>query len=143
MRAPTEAEIGDFYACVSRHTRARVQGHAGRPVARRPQVGLRARLGGPAALFRLPAAVASPFTTGLGSYTVTPLDAPVALGAVPLEPPARRSPPLSAFARRQAYEMRAQAAEAALNRTICLRDDLPSPAVVSVSTYLPFLALSS
>jgi hypothetical protein len=34
----------------------------------------------PAAVFRLPAAVASPFTTGLGSYTVTPLDAPVPHG---------------------------------------------------------------
>jgi hypothetical protein len=30
-----------------------------------------------------------------------------------------------------------------VNRTICLRDDLPNPAVVSVSTYLPFLGLSS
>jgi hypothetical protein len=34
----------------------------------------------PAAVFRLPAAVASPVTTGLGSYTVTPLDAPVPHG---------------------------------------------------------------
>jgi hypothetical protein len=33
--------------------------------------------------------------------------------------------------------------QVALNRTICLRDDLPSPAAVSVSTYLRFLALSS
>ena len=53
----------------------------------------------------------------------------------------RRSP---SFARTQAYEDAARKrAESALNRTICLRDDLPNPAVVAVSTYLPFLTLSS
>ena len=51
---------------------------------------------------------------------------------------------LRSFARTQAYEDAARKrAESALNRTTCLRDDLPNPAVVSVSTYLPFLALSS
>jgi hypothetical protein len=97
----------------------------------------------PAALFQLPSAVASPFATGLGSYTVTPLDAALPLGAVPLSAarPAIRTALLS-FARTQAYEDAARKREvSALNRTICLRDDLPYPAVVSVSTYLPFLAL--
>ena len=99
----------------------------------------------PAALFRLPSAVASPFTTGLGSFTVTPIDEALPLGAVPLDSarPAIRTTLLS-FARTQAYEDAARKrAESALNRTTCLRDDLPNPAVVAVSTYLPFLALSS
>jgi hypothetical protein len=99
----------------------------------------------PGALFRLPSSVASPFTTGLGSYTVTPLDQALPLGAIPLESarPAIRTA-LRSFARTQAYEDAARKrTESALNRTICLRDDLPNPAVVSVSTYLPFLALSS
>src|SRR2546427_502620 len=99
----------------------------------------------PSALFRLPSAVASPFTTGLGSYTVTPLDQALPLGALPLEQagPAIRTALLT-FARSQAYEDAARKrSESALNRTICLRDDLPDPAAVSVSTYLPFLALSS
>jgi hypothetical protein len=99
----------------------------------------------PAALFRLPAAVASPFTTGLGSFTVTPLGAALPLGAVPYAG-ARNAirTALVSFARTQAYEDGARKrAESALNRTICLRDDLPNPALVSVSTYLPFLALSS
>jgi hypothetical protein len=48
------------------------------------------------------------------------------------------------FARTQGYEDGARKrAESALNRTICLRDDLPSSALVSVSTYLPFLALNA
>ena len=99
----------------------------------------------PSALFRLPSAVASPFTTGLGSYTVTPLDQALPLGALPLDQarPAIRTA-LRSFAKTQAFEDAARKrAESALNRTICLRDDLPNPAVVSVSTYLPFLALSS
>jgi hypothetical protein len=99
----------------------------------------------PGALFRLPSAVASPFTTGLGSYTVTPLDQALPLGAIPVDQarPAIRTA-LRSFARTQAYEDAARKrAESALNRTICLRDDLPNPAVVSVSTYLPFLSLSS
>jgi hypothetical protein len=99
----------------------------------------------PAALFRLPATVASPFTTGLGSYAVTPLGEALPLGAVPyVDARAAIRTALVTFARTQAYEEGARKrAESALNRTICLRDDLPSPALVSVSTYLPFLALNS
>ncbi len=99
----------------------------------------------PAALFRLPSLLASPFTTGLGSYTVTPFDQPLPLGALALETvrPAIATA-LRSFARAQAYEDAARKrAESALSRTICLRDDLPDPSVVSVSTYLPFLALGS
>ena len=143
--APTEAEIRDFYTFYP-GTPAR----AFRVTPAAPWLGGRTSgfalaSAAPAALFRLPAAVASPFTTGLGSYTVTPLDAPVVLGALPLRlarPAIRRT--LSAFARRQAYEIALRKRlRSGLSRTICLRDDLPSPAVVSVSTYLPFLALSS
>jgi hypothetical protein len=99
----------------------------------------------PAALFRLPSAVASPFSTGLGSYTVTPLGQALPLGAVPyVDARAAIRTALVAFARTQAYEDGARKrAESALNRTICLRDDLPNPALISVSTYLPLLALSA
>ena len=99
----------------------------------------------PAALFRLP----SP----------SPLRSPPASARTPSRRSTRRSPSapcpyadapgpvattLRSFARTQAYEDGARArAESALNRTICLRDDLPNPALVSYSTYLPFLALSS
>lgn len=99
----------------------------------------------PAALFRLPLSVATPFTTGLGSFTVTPTDEALPLGAVPLESArAAIRTTLLSFARTQAYEDAARKrAESALNRTTCLRDDLPSPSVVSATAYLPFLALSS
>jgi hypothetical protein len=84
-------------------------------------------------------------TGGLGSYTVTPVDRALPLGAVPLTTvtPAIRTALIS-FARTQAYEdaFRKRVGSAS-NRTICLRDDVPNPAVVSVATYLPFLALDA
>ena len=143
--APAEAQIRAFYA---NYPDALVRQFRVKPAA--PWLG--GRMTGfalasaaPSALFRLPATVASPFTTGLGSYMVTPLDEPLALGALPYQsarPAIRRA--LASFTREQAYEAAfGKQVQFALNGTICLRDDLPSPAVVSVSTYLPFLALSS
>ncbi len=143
--APTEAEIRDFYAFYPGTLARAFRVKPAAPWLGGRTTGFALASAAPAALFRLPATVASPFTIGLGSYTVTPLDAPVALGALPLgsaRPAIRRA--LFSFARTQAYENALRKrVEAALGRTICLRDDLPSPAVVSVSTYLAFLALSS
>jgi hypothetical protein len=143
--APTEAQIRSFYTF---YPEALVREFRVKPAA--PWLGGRTSgfalaSASPAAVFRLPALVASPFTTGLGSYMVTPLDEAVPLGALPYEsarPAIRRA--LRSFARTQAYQTAfGKEVESALNRTICLRDDLPSPAVVSVPTYLPFLALSA
>ena len=143
--AATEAQIRSFYTF---YPEALVRQFRVKPAV--PWLGGRTSgfalaAAAPSAVFRLPALVASPFTTGLGSFIVTPLDAAVPLGALPYEsarPAIRRA--LVSFARTQAYEtVFGKQVESALNRTICLRDDLPSPAVVSVSTYLPFLALSS
>jgi hypothetical protein len=143
--APTEAEIRDFYTFYPTTLARAFRVTPAAPWLGGRTSGFALASAAPAALFRLPSAVASPFTTGLGSYTVTPLDAPVVLGALPLglaRLAIRRT--LSSFARKQAYEiLLRKRLRAALSRTICLRDDLPSPAVVSVSTYLPFLALSS
>jgi len=143
--APTEAQVRTFYDFYPDALARRFRVKPAAPWLGGRTSGFALASAAPAAVFRLPAAVASPFTTGLGSYTVTPLDAPVPLGALPYESARaaiRRA--LVSFARTQAYESSfGKRVEKALNRTICLRDDLPSPAVVSVSTYLPFLALSS
>jgi hypothetical protein len=143
--APTEAQVRTFYDFYPDALARRFRVKPAAPWLGGRTSGFALASAAPAAVFRLPAAVASPFTTGLGSYTVTPLDAPVPLGALPYESARaaiRRA--LVSFARTQAYESSfGRRVEKALNRTICLRDDLPSPAVVSVSTYLPFLALSS
>jgi hypothetical protein len=145
VSAPTGAQIQAFYTGYQDTLVRQFKVRPAAPWLGNRTTGFALAAAAPAALFRLPSAVASPFTTGLGAYTVTPLDAPLPLGALPLEQarPAIRTALLS-FARSQAYEDAARKrAESALNRTICLRDDLPDPAVVSVSTYLPFLALSA
>jgi hypothetical protein len=145
MPAPTDQEIRDYYTFYPGTLVREFRVKPAAPWLGGRTAGFALASAAPAALFRLPSTVASPFTTGLGEYTVQPLDAPVVLGALPLEvarPALRRA--LDSFARRQASEdVFRRRVVAALSRTICLRDDLPSPAVVSVATYLPFLALSS
>jgi hypothetical protein len=142
---PTEAQVQQFYAMYPDMLVRQFRVRPAAPWLGSRTAGFALAIAAPTALFRLPSEIASPFTSGLGSYTVTPLDQPLPLGAVPLQSvraAIRRA--LVSFARVQAYDNAfGRRAAAALNRTICLRDDLPSPAVVSVSTYLPFLALSA
>jgi hypothetical protein len=143
--APTEPAVQLFYATYPDILIRPFKVQPAAPWLGNRTTGFALAAAAPAAVFRLPSAVASPFTTGLGSFTVTPLGEALPLGAVPYRD-ARSAirTALVSFARTQAYEDGARKrAESALNRTICLRDDLPSPALVSVSTYLPFLALSS
>jgi hypothetical protein len=142
---PTEAQVQGFYSTYPDTLARQFRVRPAAPWLGSRTAGFALAIAAPAALFRLPSEIASPFTTGLGSYTVTPLDQPLPLGAVPLRsvrPAIRRA--LVSFAGTQAYDdFFGRRTASALNRTICLRDDLPSPAVVSVSTYLPFLALSA
>jgi hypothetical protein len=142
--APTAAATQSFYAAYPEVSARRFRVQPAAPWLGNRTFGFALAAVAPSALFRLPSAVASPFTTGLGSYTVTPLGEALPLGAVPYADAriAIRTA-LVSFARTQAYEDGARKrAESALNRTLCLRDDLPNPTLVSVSTYLPFLALS-
>lgn len=143
--APSAGAIQAFYATYSDTLIRPFRVKPAAPWLGNRTSGFALAVAAPAALFRLPSATASPFYTGLGSYTVTPTDGAVPLGALPLD---RARPAIATalrvFAKKQAYEDAARKrAESALSRTICLRDDLPNPAVVSVPTYLPFLALSS
>jgi hypothetical protein len=141
--APTDSQLRAFYTAYPDVLARPFRVTPAAPWLGNRTAGFALAVAAPAALFRLPSAVTAPFTTGLGSYTVTPLDQALPVGVLPFETarPAIRAALLS-FAREQAYENAARKrAEAALNRAICLRDDLPNPAVVSVSTYLPFLSL--
>jgi hypothetical protein len=99
----------------------------------------------PAVLFRLPTGVATTLASGLATYEVTPLDAPLPLGAVPYKDarPAIRTA-LVEFARSRAYDdgsrVRQQRAQAS---AICAADDFPDVNVVSITDYLPFLSLNA
>jgi hypothetical protein len=97
----------------------------------------------PQRLFSLPTGRKSRLSTLLGRFTVRPLAAAQPLGALPL--PAVRPAIVAAlrgFERAQSFEqwtIREQ--NRALNRTICLRDQLPQPAAIDLTEYLPFLEL--
>jgi hypothetical protein len=82
--------------------------------------------------------------TPYGPLTVRPLGDAAPLGAVPF---ARARPAiitaLKQFSRGEAYERWTESLQArALTTTICAHDDLPQPAAVELSTYIPFLRLS-
>jgi hypothetical protein len=79
-----------------------------------------------------------------GIYTVRTLGDPMPLGALPLE---RARPAISAaltaFARGEAFERWTAGRQTAmLAETTCLRDDMPAPGPVDLSTFLPFLSLT-
>ena len=96
----------------------------------------------PAPLFRVPAGRASTVRAFDGSYVVRPLGRTMPLGALPLSR-ARTGivAALRTFARGAAFERwTADRQTSALRQTICYRDDLPAPAAVDLSTFLPFLS---
>jgi hypothetical protein len=96
----------------------------------------------PPSLFRVSAGRTSTVRAFDGLYEVRPLGPAMPLGALPLSR-ARAGivAALRVFARGAAFE-RWTAAEqtSALRRTICSHDNLPAPAAVDLSTFLPFLA---
>jgi hypothetical protein len=95
----------------------------------------------PQRLFSLPTGRKSRLSTLLGTFAVRPLGPAQPLGSLPLSKV--RSGIVAAlrgFERAQSFErwtIRQQAH--ALNRTICLRDQLPQPAAIDLTEYLPFL----
>ena len=81
--APTESAIQLFYASYPDVLVRPFEVQPAAPWLGNRTSGFALAAAAPAALFRLPSAVASPFTTGLGSFSVTPLGEALPLGAVP------------------------------------------------------------
>ena len=105
--------------------------------------GLRGRGVGAAAALLAAGGEKSRLSTLLGSFAVKPLGPAQPLGALPL--PTVRSAIVAAlrgFERAQSFEHWTIAQQNhALNRTICLRDQLPQPAAIDLTEYLPFLRI--
>ncbi len=98
----------------------------------------------PDRLFDLATGGRATLATMDGSFAVKALGDATQLGALPLDQarPAIAAA-LKAFARGEAFERWTVDKEtAALNTATCLRDDLPQPGAVDLSTFLPFLALT-
>jgi hypothetical protein len=97
----------------------------------------------PQRVFTVPAGRQAKIATLLGTFTVRPLAAAQPLGALPLST-ARPSivATLRGFERAQSFENWTIGQEdRALNKTICLKDQLPQPAAIDLTQYLPFLRL--
>jgi hypothetical protein len=98
----------------------------------------------PERIFRLPTGRAALVRTAEGRFRIRALGPPTPLAAVPFgEARSAIAAALRQFARGEAYERWTQARQrGALASTTCAGDQLPIPAAVDLSTYLPFLALS-
>lgn len=97
----------------------------------------------PAQVFVVRSGRKSRVTTLLGAYTVKPIGAPQPLGALSLSAarPAITAA-LEVFERAKAFQQWTIVQQrGALRSTVCRADDLPQPADVDLTQYLPFLAL--
>jgi hypothetical protein len=97
----------------------------------------------PQRLFSLPTGRKARLATLLGTFAVRPLGPAQPLGALPISTvrPAIVAA-LRGFERAQAFERWTIARQnVVLNQTICLRDQLPQPAAVDLTEYLPFLRI--
>lgn len=139
---PTGAEVRTFYSSYPDLLVRRVRVSPAPPwLAAR--TGFALAESAPARLFSLPTGRKSRVSTLLGTYTVRPLGPAQPLGALPLS--AVRGAILTAlrgFERSQSFERWTIAQQnRALSRTICLRDQLPQPAAIDLTQYLPFLRI--
>jgi hypothetical protein len=139
---PTSAEVAAFYAAYPDLLVRRVRVSPVPPWLAKG-TGFALAEAAPQRVFSLPAGRKSQIATLLGSFTVKPLAAAQPLGALPLAT-ARPSivATLRGFERAQSFETWTIAQQdRALTRTICLRDQLPQPAAIDLTDYLPFLRI--
>ncbi len=139
---PKGGEVAAFYAAYPDLLVRRV--HASpRPPWMAARTGFAVAQAAPQRLFTLPTGRMSRLATLLGTFAVRPLGPAQPLGALPLSAvrPAIVAA-LHGFERAQSFEhWTIQQQNHALNRTTCLRDQLPQPAAIDLTEYLPFLRI--
>jgi hypothetical protein len=139
---PTGSEVSGFYSAYPDLLVRRVHVTPSPPwLAAR--TGFAVEESAPQRLFTLPAGRKSRLSTLLGTFAVRPLGPAQPLGALPLSAvrPAIVAA-LRGFERAQSFEHWTIAQQNhALNRTTCLRDQLPQPAAIDLTEYLPFLRI--
>ncbi len=139
---PTGSEVAAFYAAYPDLLVRRVHASPAPPWLGR-RTGFAVSESAPQRLFSLPTGRKSRLSTLLGTFAVRPLGPAQPLGSLPLSKV--RSGIVAAlrgFERAQSFErwtIRQQTH--ALNRTICLHDQLPQPAAIDLTEYLPFLRI--
>jgi hypothetical protein len=139
---PTGSEVEAFYAAYPDLLVRRVHASPAPPWLGR-RTGFAVSESAPQRVFSLPMGRKSRLSTLLGTFAVRPLGPAQPLGSLPLSKV--RSGIVAAlrgFERAQSFErwtIRQQTH--ALNRTICLHDQLPQPAAIDLTEYLPFLRI--
>jgi hypothetical protein len=139
---PTGSAVAAFYAAYPDLLVRRVHASPAPPWLGR-RTGFAVSQSSPQRLFSLPTGRKSRLSTLLGTFAVRPLGPAQPLGSLPLSKV--RSGIVAAlrgFERAQSFErwtIRQQTH--ALNRTICLHDQLPQPAAIDLTEYLPFLRI--
>ena len=141
-RKPTAGEVASFYDAYPDLLVRRVHVSPA-PSWLGRKTGYAVAQAAPQRLFSLPTGRKSRLSTLVGTFAVRPLGPTQALGALPLS--SVRSGIVAAlrgFERAQSFERWTIAQQNhALNRTICLRDQLPQPAAIDLTEYLPFLRI--
>jgi len=139
---PTAAEVSAFYSAYPDLLVRRVRVTPAPPwLAAR--TGFAVEESAPQRLFSLPQGRKSQVSTLLGTFAVKPLGAAQPLGALRLSTvrPAIVSA-LRGFERAQSFDQWTITQQSrALTRTTCVRDQLPQPAAIDLTEYLPFLRI--
>ena len=140
---PSAGEVAAFYAAYPDLLVRRVRVSPAAPWLAARRVGYALAEAAPQRVFSLPLGRTAHVATLLGTFTVKPLGPSQPLGALPV--PTVRSAIVAAlrgFERAQAYERWTIARQnVVLNETICLHDQLPQPAAIDLTQYLPFLRI--
>jgi hypothetical protein len=140
---PTGQEVSAFYSSYPDLLVRRVRVTPAPPWLSGHGTGYALAEAAPDRLFSLPTGKKSRVPTLLGTFAVRPLGAAQPLGSLPLSSvrPAIVSA-LRGFERAQSFERWTIARQNfALSRTICLHDQLPQPAAIDLTEYLPFLRI--
>jgi hypothetical protein len=140
---PSAAEVAAFYKAYPDLSVRRVRVSPAPTWLAARKVGYALSEAAPQRLFSLPTGRKAKVATLLGTYAVTPLAPSQPLGSLPIS--AVRSAIVAAlrsFERAQSFERWTIARQnVVLNQTICARDELPQPAAVDLTQYLPFLRI--
>jgi hypothetical protein len=140
---PSAAEVAAFYKAYPDLSVRRVRVSPAPTWLAARQVGYALAEAAPQRLFSLPTGRKAKVATLLGTYAVRPLAPSQPLGSLPISAvrPAIVAA-LRGFEQAQSFERWTIARQnVVLNQTICARDELPQPAAVDLTQYLPFLRI--
>jgi hypothetical protein len=140
---PTAAEVSAFYSAYPNLLVRRVRVSPSPPWVSAGKTGFALAEAAPQRLFSVPTGKKAHLATLLGTFAVRPLGPAEPLGALPLST-ARPAivAALRGFERAQSFERWTIARQnVVLNQTICLNDQLPQPAAIDLTEYLPFLRI--